>query len=121
MLQKVPKPEDVALTNAIIVDLEQTLCIDRTRVYSTGISNGAGMTALLGCRIPNRLAAIAPGSGVNLVAGGPKGTPPGSVLAVHGDAEPVVGDGGRRAHPRPPRAPRRPAPRRRAARRRPAT
>src|SRR5260370_12479541 len=94
MLQKVPKPEDVALTNAIIVDLEQALCIDRTRVYSTGISNGAGMTALLGCRIPNRLAAIAPVSGVNLVAGCPKGTPPLSVLAFHGDADGVVGYGG---------------------------
>jgi polyhydroxybutyrate depolymerase len=94
ILPQLPAPDDVAFTNAIIDHLEQTLCIDPTRVYSTGISNGAGMTALLGCRMAKRLAAIAPVSGVNLVAGCPKGTPPVSVIAFHGDADRVVGYGG---------------------------
>lgn len=82
-------PDDVAFTNALIDHLEQTLCIDPTRVYSTGISNGAGMSTLLGCRIPNRLAAIAPVAGINLVAACPKGIPV-SVIAFHGTADPTV-------------------------------
>jgi polyhydroxybutyrate depolymerase len=96
ILPKLPAPDDVAFTNALIDHLEQTRCIDPTRVYSTGISNGAGMSALLGCRIPNRLAAIAPVAGVNLVAGCPKGAPM-SVLAFHGSADPVVAYRGARS------------------------
>jgi polyhydroxybutyrate depolymerase len=96
ILPKLPAPDDVAFTNALIDHLEQTRCIDPTRIYSTGISNGAGMSALLGCRIPNRLAAIAPVAGVNLVAGCPKGTPM-SVLAFHGSADPVVAYRGARS------------------------
>ncbi|HSO95654.1 MAG TPA: PHB depolymerase family esterase [Acidimicrobiia bacterium] len=83
-------PDDVAYTNALIDHTEQTLCIDPTRVYATGISNGAGMSALLGCRIPGRLAAIAPVAGVNLVRSCPTGTPL-PVVAFHGTTDPVVG------------------------------
>lgn len=95
ILPQLPAPDDVAFTGALIDHLEQTLCIDPTRVYATGISNGAGMSALLGCRAPNRFAAIAPVAGVNLVASCPSGTPM-SVIAFHGDADPVVAyEGGR--------------------------
>lgn len=95
ILPNLPAPDDVAFTNTLIDHLEQTRCIDPTRVYSTGLSNGAGMSALLGCRIPNRLAAIAPVSGLTLVARCPKGTPM-SVIAFHGSADQVVAyEGGR--------------------------
>lgn len=93
ILPNLAAPDDVAYTNALIDHLEQTLCIDPTRIYSTGISNGAGLSTLLGCRIPSRLAAIAPVSGVNLVASCPKGSPL-SVLVFHGNADPVVAYGG---------------------------
>jgi polyhydroxybutyrate depolymerase len=83
------QPDDVAYTGALIDQTERTECIDPTRVYSTGISNGAGLSTLLGCKLTSRLAAIAPVSGVNLVAACPRGLPL-SVLAFHGTSDPVV-------------------------------
>ena len=35
--------------------------IDRKRVYATGISNGAIFAQRLGCELPGKIAAIAPG------------------------------------------------------------
>lgn len=91
--QQLAAPDDVGFVNALIDQIERTVCIDPTRVYATGISNGAGFSALLGCRIANRLAAIAPVAGINLVAACPAGTPL-SVIAFHGAADPVVGYAG---------------------------
>ncbi|HEV2994114.1 MAG TPA: PHB depolymerase family esterase [Acidimicrobiia bacterium] len=82
-------PDDVAYAGLLIDQTERTECVNPTRVYSTGISNGAGLSTLLGCRLANRLAAIAPVSGINLVAACTHGTPL-SVLAFHGNADPVV-------------------------------
>ncbi len=91
--QTLATPDDVAYASTLIDHLEATRCIDPTRVDSTGISNGAGMTALLACRIPSRLAAIAPVAGLNLVAPCPKG-PPLPVLDFHGTSDPIVPYGG---------------------------
>jgi polyhydroxybutyrate depolymerase len=91
--ERIVAPDDVAFTNLLIDYLKQTQCIDPTRVDVTGISNGAGLSALLGCRIASRLAAIAPVAGVNLVAPCTKGVPL-SVLAFHGTGDPVVPYGG---------------------------
>ncbi len=84
------KPDDVAFLSAVLDRVEALTCVDTTRVYATGVSNGGGMTALLGCRLAGRLAAIAP------VAGG-YGTQPAcrparplAVLEVHGAADGVV-------------------------------
>ena len=40
--------------------LEGNLCVDTSRVYSTGQSNGAQMSSALACQLPNRIAAVAP-------------------------------------------------------------
>jgi polyhydroxybutyrate depolymerase len=53
------QPNDVAFISALITKLEASLCIDSTRVFTTGVSNGAGMVALLGCDLSTRLAGIA--------------------------------------------------------------
>ena len=84
------KPDDVAFLDAVLDRVERTVCVDTSRVYATGVSNGGGMTALLGCRLAGRLAAIAP------VAGGYSAQPacrpsrPLAVLEVHGAADGVV-------------------------------
>jgi polyhydroxybutyrate depolymerase len=87
--------DDFAFTNNLIDHLEATLCIDASRVYATGISNGAGMSSLLGCRLHDRIAAIAP------VAGSPysdlycRNQGPMPVIAFHGtDDQLVPFDGG---------------------------
>src|SRR6185295_11126969 len=43
--------------------VELQLCVDQTRVFSTGISNGAMMSTRLACSDSGRIAAIAPVAG----------------------------------------------------------
>jgi polyhydroxybutyrate depolymerase len=86
---------DVDFVKAMLDTAERSLCIDPGRVYATGISNGAMFATLLACRLPGRLAAIAPVAGVNATRVCPRGTPRVSVLAFHGTADPIVPyDGG---------------------------
>jgi polyhydroxybutyrate depolymerase len=87
ILPRLPQPDDVGLANALIDHLEGVLCIDPKRVFATGISNGAGMSVYLGCKLQDRLAGIAPVAGVNLVAPCTNGKPL-SVFAFHGTADP---------------------------------
>jgi polyhydroxybutyrate depolymerase len=88
-------PDDVAFTRDLLDSLEARLCIDRSRVYATGVSNGGGMAARLGCELSDRLRAIAP------VAGGYSTLPPCqakralSVLEIHGTRDQVVPYAGR--------------------------
>jgi polyhydroxybutyrate depolymerase len=83
-------PDDVSFIEGLIGALERGLCIDRTKVFATGVSNGGGMVALLGCDDSEQIAAIAP------VAGGYARQPPCrparpvSVLEIHGTADQVV-------------------------------
>lgn len=89
ILPNVPKPDDVAYTETLIDAAREQTCIDPARVYATGISNGGGMSTLLACELSNRIAAVAPVAGVNLVQPCPRGRPI-SVLAFHGEADAVV-------------------------------
>jgi polyhydroxybutyrate depolymerase len=88
-------PDDVAFARDLLGALEARLCIDPSRVYATGVSNGGGMAARLGCELSDRLRAIAP------VAGGYSTLPPCgtaralSVLEIHGTSDRVVPYAGR--------------------------
>jgi polyhydroxybutyrate depolymerase len=66
---------NLAFTRALIDAAAAGLCIDMHRVYATGFSNGAGMSAYLGCTLKPQLAAIAPVSGLNLAEPCPHGKP----------------------------------------------
>lgn len=81
--------DDIVFLTRLIDSTLDELCIDPARVYVTGNSNGAGMAATLACALPGRLAAIAPVSGINLAATCPD-LQPVSVVAFHGDADPLV-------------------------------
>jgi polyhydroxybutyrate depolymerase len=84
------KPDDVAFTRTLLDTLEASACVDASRVYATGVSNGGGMAARVGCEIADRFTAIAP------VAGGYSSLPvclpsqPVSVLEIHGTGDHVV-------------------------------
>lgn len=88
--------EDVAAVRSLLDRAERASCIDPSRVYATGVSNGGGFTARLGCEMADRLAAIAP------VAGGyapPERCHPSRplpVLEIHGTRDVVVPYGGKR-------------------------
>merc|ERR1719384_217079 len=55
--------DDLGFIETLLDELEDTYCIDRSRIYATGFSNGGMMTQRLGCELNHRLAAIAPQHG----------------------------------------------------------
>ncbi len=57
---------DVRYVVRLLDDLKDAAAIDPSRIYATGMSNGAMMCYRLACEIPERIAAIAP-------VGGPMG------------------------------------------------
>ncbi|MFN8037719.1 MAG: PHB depolymerase family esterase [Acidimicrobiales bacterium] len=83
-----PNP-DLEYFDAMLDQIGSQLCIDTSRVYSTGLSYGAIMTSMLACTRADKLAAIAPVDGVQLPDGcSPSKTLP--VLAMHGTADPIL-------------------------------
>jgi polyhydroxybutyrate depolymerase len=85
---------DVHFVEDLLDEAERTLCVDTSRVYVTGLSNGAFMTSTLACVLADRVAAVAPVAGIR----DPKGCEPSRpvpVLAIHGTADTFVAyDGG---------------------------
>ncbi len=80
---------DMAYTDAVLDLLERDLCIDTSRVYATGLSNGAFMSSALACTMPDRIAAIAPVAGVQHPEGC-EAERPVPVLAYHGTEDPIL-------------------------------
>ncbi|WP_078900472.1 alpha/beta hydrolase family esterase [Streptomyces sp. SBT349] len=92
-----PGVDDVAFTADLLDELTAELCVDERRVYATGKSNGAGFTALLACRMADRIAAIAPVAGAYYPGTGEDCAPsrPVPVIAFHGTGDvtiPFAGD-----------------------------
>lgn len=81
--------DDLGFLNAVLDDVEGLICVDTTREFVTGISNGAGMTMALVCTSNDRFAAAAPVAGANMGTVCPA-TNPTSIIAFHGDADPLV-------------------------------
>jgi polyhydroxybutyrate depolymerase len=79
---------DVEFVDDLLSALDDDLCIDETRVYATGHSNGAFMSSLLACERPGTFAAIAPVAGLFYPAAGCDALVP--TLAFHGTGDQVV-------------------------------
>ena len=77
--------DDVGFVETLIAGLEEDLCIDRTRVYLAGFSNGGGMAQRVACELPGRVAAI----GV-VAATFQSCNAPVPMVAFHGMADPLV-------------------------------
>jgi|tagenome__1003787_1003787.scaffolds.fasta_scaffold20730448_2 polyhydroxybutyrate depolymerase len=84
------RPEDLPRLQQTIAAVEKAACIDRTRVYALGWSNGGGMAALVACRMAGEVPAVALFAPAVAFAGrcSPSRAP--SVLEVHGTADPIV-------------------------------
>jgi polyhydroxybutyrate depolymerase len=80
---------DVRFVGALLDDVERAVCIDTSRVYVTGLSNGAMMTSAVICAYSDRIAAAAPVAGITLI---PKCKPRRvvPVIAFHGTADPFL-------------------------------
>lgn len=81
--------DDVGFAMALVGQIEQTGCVDTSRVFATGMSNGAFMTYRLGCEHAETFAAIAPVAGK---VGIPNCSPsrPVPLIEFHGTADNFV-------------------------------
>jgi polyhydroxybutyrate depolymerase len=81
--------DDVGFISQMIDQVKAKFAVDAKRIYVAGISNGAAMAYLIGCELPDKIAAVA------AVASG--GVPdacsssrPMSIIYVHGTGDPLV-------------------------------
>jgi polyhydroxybutyrate depolymerase len=81
--------DDLGFLDALLDDVGNRLCIDRTRVFAVGFSAGAAMAQGLSCVLPDRLRAIAASGGANLTDLCPNSDPV-SGLIMHGTADPFA-------------------------------
>ena len=79
---------DYRFADDLLAVVGRSMCIDPSRIYTAGISNGSAFSALLVCRSPYRFAAVA------MVAATLPSTCPAQVrppaIAFHGTADPIV-------------------------------
>ncbi|MBU3688194.1 MAG: hypothetical protein B7C54_08100 [Acidimicrobiales bacterium mtb01] len=80
--------DDIGFIEEAIVAVVDAACIDPARIFATGISSGAAMSAYLGCR-SSLFAGVAPVAGVNLVRGCEDSAPV-SLVAFHGTLDQYV-------------------------------
>jgi polyhydroxybutyrate depolymerase len=85
--------DDVAFIAGLIDEMAARHGIDRSRVFVTGMSNGAMMSYTLACALSDRIVAIAPVAG-DLPAVPCHPARPISVLAINGTSDPFVPYGG---------------------------
>jgi polyhydroxybutyrate depolymerase len=89
---------DVEFVAVVVKQIEGDYSIDRSRIAAAGLSNGALLTELLGCRLAGSLTMIAPAAGELPVSVSPTCHParPISVLETHGTADESIPYGGGR-------------------------
>jgi polyhydroxybutyrate depolymerase len=80
--------DDFGFVDALLTGLSHRFCIDSTRVFAAGHSNGAAFAGFLVCKPPYRFAAVAMVSATTPTSC-PKGVTP-SALAIAGTADPQV-------------------------------
>jgi poly(3-hydroxybutyrate) depolymerase len=81
--------DDYAFVHALLNEVEASFCIDTTREYATGCSNGGMMAYGLGANVAHRFAAVAPqcGSFHNGFLDSPDPTLGMPLMDVRGDAD----------------------------------
>lgn len=83
--------DDVGFVRALLADLAQRGCIDRSRVYATGMSNGGFMSHRLACEAADLIAAIGPIAGVlGIAADECRPSRAVSVIHFHGSDDRVI-------------------------------
>jgi poly(3-hydroxybutyrate) depolymerase len=80
---------DIAFLEAMLERFKSELCIDESRIFSTGFSYGGMMSFAVGCAMGDVFRAIAPMSGA-LYSGCEDGSAPVAVWGAHGAMDDVV-------------------------------
>jgi polyhydroxybutyrate depolymerase len=84
------EPNDLLFVNDLLDKLEEQVCIDTTKVFATGYSNGGGMSMYLACNASDRVAAVGLVAAVYLPC-----TPKTPLIAFHGTEDTLVAFEGR--------------------------
>jgi polyhydroxybutyrate depolymerase len=79
---------DLRFVDALVEQLGSSLCIDRSRMYVTGLSYGAAMTSMLMCMRANTFAAAAPVAGIRNTCTATERAIP--VVTFHGTADGIL-------------------------------
>jgi len=84
--------DDVGFAKAVVADIARSHVVDRSRVFATGLSNGAIVTHRLACEAADTFAAIAPviGAVAKNTATSCRPSMPVAVVAIQGLADPSV-------------------------------
>ncbi len=82
--------QDVAFVKAMLQLFESNLCIDQSRIFSTGFSYGGIFSLTLGCQMSNVFRAIAPESGEFFGSCTASGAGPVAVWQAQGDSDTTV-------------------------------
>lgn len=82
-------PDDVKFIAKVLDEVQAAMTVDKSRVFATGMSNGAMMCYRLAAELSDRIAAIAPVSGT-LTIDNPTPSRPVSVIHFHGTADKLV-------------------------------
>ncbi len=80
--------DDVAFVSDLLDRLEIDYCVDTTRIYAVGHSNGGFLASRVGCALGNRIAAIVPVAGLSMPTESCRRAV--AVLTFHGTADDVV-------------------------------
>jgi len=78
--------DDVGFVRALLDHIESSLCVDRNRVFASGMSNGGILSHRLACELADRLSAIAPVAGTDLTSTCSPARPI-AVMHTHGTAD----------------------------------
>ena len=82
--------DEPAFVAALLDELGTQVCIDESRVYAAGISNGGAMALLLACELSDRIAAVASVEGAVLEPGCSGDPSPVPTIAFHGLDDTIV-------------------------------
>lgn len=83
--------DDVAFARAIVADVSGKMCVDPSRVYATGMSNGGHMAHRLACEAADLFAATASVTGVLSLVAPCTPSRPISMVQFHGTSDNIVG------------------------------
>ncbi len=73
--------DDVGFVRAVVAELQGAVCIDRARIYATGMSNGGFLSHRLACEASDIFAAVAPVAAVLGIE--PDACTPSRVVPLH--------------------------------------
>jgi polyhydroxybutyrate depolymerase len=88
----IPQRDEMVFARELVADVKSKVCVDESRVYSSGMSNGGAISHMVACELADVFAAVAPtGSVLTIPPGECKPTRPISILLTSGTADTFAG------------------------------